>query len=370
MKDTIQNLLSEKHPGAELLYVVLGGSHSYGTNTEKSDRDYRGVFIMGTDDFFLDSDITEINTDNNNISLFEIKKFISMLKGNNPTALEVINTTTDCVIYQHPIFDELISNRDSYLSKICYRTFTSYATKQIGKSKGKDKKNNWEKSRTLRKTPIDFCYLMDGVKTIEISKYLSEKNLKPNLIGLVKLPHARDSYAAYYDFSGIIGFRGIEIGASNEVRVSSIPKDVPSNYFIGHISFNKDAYSKHCSDYQEYQDYLTKRNMDRWIAVNNSESKIDGKNMMHTQRLIDMGNEIGEGKGVIMKRPNREYLLAIKNGEIDLETLLTNSQNDLVLMKTLYDNNTSLPERPSEEVIHFLSNSLLKIRKHFYENPS
>jgi hypothetical protein len=60
----------------------------------------------------------------------------------------------------------------------------------------------------------------------------------------------------------------------------------------------------------------------------------------------------------------------VKNRPTPLSSEKKLKTSDLVLMKNLYDNNTSLPERPSEEVIQFLSDSLLKIRKYFYENPS
>ena len=50
MKDELLKLIQEKSPGAKPLYLVIRGSHAYGTNIETSDTDYAGVFIQPLDD--------------------------------------------------------------------------------------------------------------------------------------------------------------------------------------------------------------------------------------------------------------------------------------------------------------------------------
>ncbi len=248
--------LEIEYPGAIPLFISIGGSHSHGTATETSDVDFRGVYLKPKRDFYGSTGLDEITFDKNNSSLWDLSKLIDKIIGNNPAALEIINTTEDCVLYQNPIMDDLIGRREEYLSKICLHTFTSYAHKQNEKAKGKDKMNNWEKSRTVRKTPIDFCYLIQNNKSVPIADYMSVNNLKPEHIGLCNQPHAHNTYSVFYDKSESLNFRGITIEKSNEVRLSSIPKEVVQDYFIGHMNFNKDGYSKHCSDYKKYTSFV------------------------------------------------------------------------------------------------------------------
>jgi hypothetical protein len=358
--------LEVEYPGAIPIFITVAGSHSHGTNTIDSDVDFRGVFIKPKVDFYSDSDRNDAIFDNNNSSFWELSKLIKYLINNNPSGLELINTTSDCVIYQHPCMDEIINRRDEYLSKICLHTFTAYAHKQNVKASGKDKKNNWEKNRTIRKTPLDFCYLLQVNKSVMINDYVNSNGLKLEHFGLCKQPHSHNTYSIFYDYEESNHFRGISFEKSNDVHLSSIPKDIVESSFIGHMSFNKDGYSKHCNDYKEYLEYLSKRNDQRWVQVANSESKIDGKNMCHTQRLIDVGTEIGLGLGIIMKRPNRDQLLAIKRGECDLQSLLEKSQQLMANMKEIY-RVSLLPDRPSKEIVAFLNNSLTQIRFKIYD---
>ena len=63
---------------------------------------------------------------------------------------------------------------------------------------------------------------------------------------------------------------------------------------------------------------MKERNEARWVDVKSHGQKIDGKNMMHCRRLMDMAREIGEGKGINVRRENADYLISIRKGEVDL----------------------------------------------------
>ena len=65
---------------------------------------------------------------------------------------------------------------------------------------------------------------------------------------------------------------------------------------------------------------------------------MDTKHAMHTIRLLKMGLEILNGKGVIVKRPDREELLDIRNGGWSLEQILSRAENfDKVIMENAYN---------------------------------
>lgn len=361
MKQELINLIQQKSPGALPLYLVIRGSHAYGTNIESSDTDYAGVFIQSQDDIFGFNYREQINDDNNDTVIYEIRRFLQLLATNNPTVLELLNTPEDCVIYKHPVFDLILKNRDKFITKICAKSFGGYAKQQISKAKGQDKKQNWEKERVTRKTPLDFCYIHKAEHSISLRDYLESNGIDQSLCGLSKSPHSKDVYSLFYseDFTK---FKGIAFEDSNDIRLSSIPKDLPEACFIGHISYNKDAYSQHCKDYLSYQEWLRNRNEARWVDVKSHGQKIDGKNMMHCKRLMDMAKEIGEGKGINVRRPNTKDLISIRKGEIDLQTLIEDVESEILVVDKIFEN-SNLPDSVDS---NFVNQLLVKIRKTVY----
>lgn len=373
MKQELIDFINEKSPNAKPLYLVIRGSQAYGTNLPTSDIDYSGVFIQSIDDILGNKYIEQINDDKNDTVIYEIRRFLELLQKNNPTVLELLNTPEDCILYKDPIFDEILSNRDKFITKICANSFGGYAKTQIQKAKGQNKKQNWEKEKVTRKTPLDFCYLHQGEKSVSLVDYLEQKNLDQKFCGLSKAPHGRDVYSLFYDFGSVPnennriyeksqGFRGIAFEDSNDIRLSSIPFECPSNYFIGHISYNKDGYTQHCNDYKSYQTWLDERNEQRWVDVSSHGQKIDGKNMMHCKRLMQMAREIAEGKGIIVRRPNAQELISIRKGEVDLQTLISSVESEIVIIDKLFKE-SNLPESVDEE---FINNILINIRKKLY----
>jgi hypothetical protein len=390
MRDTLLSLIQEKSPGARPLYLTVRGSHAYGTNIPTSDIDFAGVFIQSQEDILGNKYKEQINDDTNDTVIYELRRFLELCGTNNPNILELLNTPVDCIIYKDPIFDTILDHREEFLTKICAGSFGGYAKTQIGKAKGQNKKQNWEKDKVTRKDLLDFCYVLDGEKSIPFkhSKFGSEyksvlslflgdklskkfrKQYDVRKFGLVNIPHAKDLYAMYYnDISGF--YKGLikvgetedgdkNYGISNQLRLSSIPRRQKN---IGTIVYNKDGYTQHCKDYREYQEWIEKRNLQRWVDVKEHDQKIDGKNMMHCYRLVQMAREIAEGKGVRVRRENAKELIAIRKGEVDLQTLIDFVENEIVEIDTLFKE-SNLPNSVDKDLIN---NLIVKIRKEIYD---
>ena len=394
MKEELLKLISEKSPGSKPLYLVVRGSHAYGTNIETSDTDYAGVFIQSEEDILGNKYVEQISDDKNDIIIYEIRRFLELLGSNNPTVLELLNTPEDCVIYKDPIFDLVLNDREKFISKVCAKSLGGYAKQQISKAKGQNKKQNWEKDKVTRKEVLDFVYVIEGEKSIPWKVWNEDKKYEEKFIGVVNVPNARDIYAVYYDFiarnmfsenisektriiliklqkeSGQpMGFgykglvktgEGINSAESNQLRLSSIPKGEEP---ICVVTYNKDGYTQHCNDYKSYQTWLEQRNESRWVDVQSHGQKIDGKNMMHCMRLIQMSREIAEGKGIIVRRPNSKELISIRKGEVDLQTLIDKVEKEIVEIDKLFEE-SNLPDIVDNKLIH---NLIVKIRKEIYK---
>ena len=397
MKEQLLKFIEDKSPGATPLLLVIRGSHAYGTNVETSDTDYSGVFIQKIEDIIGFNYVEQINDDKNDTVIYEIQRFLQLLASNNPTVLELLNTPEDCILYKHPIFDEILNNRDIFITKICAKSFGGYGKMQIQKAKGQNKKQNWEKDKVTRKDVLDFVYVIDGPKSIpwkkwngdSIERYIYDEKF----CGVVNVPNARDVYAVYFDERAALchsevyseesrnklkqelkekgypmgfGYKGLvktgegtNVAESNALRLSSIPKGEEP---ICNIVYNKDGYSEHCKDFKSYEDWLANKNEARWVDVKSHGQKIDGKNMMHSKRLMSMAREIAEGKGINVRRDDAEYLISIRRGEIDLQTLIDEVEKEIVEIDELFAN-SNLPDSVDQK---FVNDLLIKIRKNIY----
>lgn len=382
------DLIELKSPGAKPLLIAIRGSRAYGTNTPTSDTDYAGVYIQSHEDILGFNYKEQINDTKNDTVFYEVKRFLELVGTNNPNILELLNTPENCILYKDPAFDEILKHKDSFITKSCSKSFGGYAIQQIKKAKGQNKKQNWEQERVIRKSPIDFCYLHVNNNSIPLSTWFDNNKLNQKFAGLTKVPHSRDTYALYYDHlsdslysdkkskfskwvakglsflfgSEPMGFKGVGFEESNSIRLSSIPKDVPKHYFVGYVSYNEDGYTQHCKEYNSYLGWLEERNEQRWVDVKSHGQKIDGKNMMHCRRLLEMAKEIAEGKGINVFRNNFKYLLSIRMGEVDLQTLIDKAENDILEIDKLFSN-SSLPDKVDNEL---LNNILVKLRKEIY----
>lgn len=305
------------------------------------------------------------------MKFYELRKFLQLLEKNNPNSLEIFDIPEDCLIYKHPLMDAILLNQNKILSKKSFQSFSGYAMDQTGKAHGKNKKQNWEKDRFERKTILDFCYIPDKQGSIPIKQWFKEKMdivllpeslLKNNeelgikfdshRFGLSKIPHMTWCYGIY-EGDGMRGFTNGE-ETSESLRLSEVPKDaVP----IAIMQFNESAWSIHCDEYRSYQVWLKERNEARWVDVKGHDQKIDGKNMLHMQRLINMAEDIAKGNGIISRRPEAKELLKIRKGEVSLQDLLDSAKENLQEVKKLYDG-SNLPELPEPGLCEKLNKNI------------
>ncbi len=340
-----------------VIYECVSGSKAYGLDTPSSDTDIKGVFLLPKEDFYASKYVAQISNSTNDIVYYELGRYMELLSLNNPNILELLNTPESSILYKHPFLDEIRS--ELILSKRCKDTFGKFALSQIKKAKGLKKKivNPVGKNR---KSVLDFCYVNYGHGSILLSKYLEINNWKQENCGLIDIPHMNDLYGLFYNEE--MGYNGVVKNESvSDIRLSSVPK---SEKQVAFLYYNKNGFSKYCKEYKAYWDWVAKRNEARYENTIGHGKNYDSKNMMHTFRLLEMAIEIGKNKVINVRRPNREFLLKIKNGEYEYDDLLEMANKLQVEMEEAFEI-SDLPDMPDKELLNELTYS---IRNQFYED--
>jgi hypothetical protein len=357
---TFQRLVNEPQ---HLLLKAISGSRAYNLDVATSDTDIKGVFVLPQKELYGLHYTEQVSNETNDEVYIEIGRLIELLCKNNPNILELLSSPTNALIFKHPLMD-LIRPQD-FLSKLCFETFAGYAKTQIKKARGLNKKIN-KPLEWKRKSLLDFCYVVKGNGSLSLKQWLADNHYKQEDCGLVNLPHFRDVYLLYHAEQNKAGekLKGIVSGESaNDVQFSSVPKGIDP---LGVMNFNKDGYSVYCKEYNEYWQWVEKRNDARYQNTLEHGKNYDSKNMMHTFRLLNMAGEIANSKKVIVHRQDRDFLLRIRKGEFEYEDLMQMVEEKMNAIEELYGT-SDLPEMPD---VQKAENLLIDIREKFYGNSN
>lgn len=397
----------------QLLYEYIRGSHLYGLNHEHSDIDSSGVYFCPQEDLLgLGFNYKpQISDEKHDCIWFEIGNYMHLLLKSNPTILESLFVPKDKIIGEvSPSFIPILENRDKFITKQCFKPMTAYAYEQIKKARGLNKKI--VNPVTQRLSPLDFIYTFYGQGSTKIKNFLEYRGLKQKYCGLVNISNMHDVYGVYYDWGTFFKNEKIELrdlieysNSTNEIQnhlFEFIQKNVlelsddnkcfldiitewynsqqPLGYNgivresrfsadpclstvkkgakpICYISYNQTGYTKHCLDYKNYKEWEANRNPIRYES--NLAHNYDSKNMMHCIRLIHMAIEIANGEGVKLLRTwDKEFLLRIKNHQIEYEDLLSYAENQKQILDKAVQNST-IPDSVDYNLVNDL---LLEIR--------
>lgn len=113
-----------------ILFKCLGGSYLYGTNSESSDKDYKGVFLPHLQDLILGkapkhyTSTTGSSTDKNTAedideTYYSLQYFLELAAKGDTNAIDILfaYTNYEAVIIDTPIWSKIIENIDKILTK-------------------------------------------------------------------------------------------------------------------------------------------------------------------------------------------------------------------------------------------------------------
>lgn len=327
-----------------LIYFIRAGSHAYGTNIESSDEDFRGLFIPPKSYFFSPSlKIEQCELKDPDTVVYNLQKFFNLLMQCNPNCIETLWVDEEDQLFISPIAELLLNNRDKFLSKKARFTFQGYSYSQ------------WNRLKLHRN------YLLNPPKSPPSRKELGlpEHTLIPkDQLLAVESAIKKELDKFNFDFlDGLtedqkIGLREVMTEMLTRLKISiddmydGAAKSIGLNDNLIEIMKKEREYESKKRNWDQYQNWKKTRNPKR--ALLEEKYGIDCKNALHVVRLGLMCQEILESGKVIVKRPDRELLISIRNGAWTYEMVeeFLKKQDDIC--DTLYKNSTAIPHSPDK----------------------
>lgn len=310
-----------------IILLGLGGSYAYGTNTENSDLDIRGIATHNAEDILTRKGFEQVVNEATDTTVYSLEKIVNLLSNCNPNTIEILGLEPWQYLYISFIGQELINNKDMFLSKKAVHSFGGYATAQLRRLSNK------------------------AVRTVEQEQ--REKHI------LASIENARYSYPDKY-FNYPENSINLYIDkAVNEDYDTEIFMDINLKHYP--LRDYKCMWSEMQNIVKDYSK-IGKRNSH---AIEHNKLS---KHMMHLIRLYLMCFDILEnGKIITCRKKEHDFLMDIRNGKYlnndkqptkEFYDIVDEMENKLDYLK----DHSPLPDNPDYKRINdFLYNANLNV---------
>lgn len=311
IKSTDYDFLREnEHLGSNIILLGLGGSYAYGTNVEGSDIDIRGCALNRKKKILTNQNFEQFLNESTDTVIYSFNKLVSLLSACNPNTIEILGCKPEHYLYVSPVGQELLNNANMFLSRQAAHSFGGYATAQLRRLDNK------------------------AVRTVNQSQ--RERHI------LNSIKNAADTFPEKYAFFPEDSIRLYIDESEQEEFDTEIFMDVNLTHYP--LRDYKAMWSEMNNVVKDYSK-IGKRNKHA------AEHGKLGKHMMHLIRLYLMCFDILENEKIVTYRPEREFLLSIRNGAYldendqpipEFYELVDEYEKRLKYAKE----NTSLPDKP------------------------
>jgi len=350
------------------VYITRHGSKAYGTNTATSDDDYKGIAIppkryyLGSQHKFEQAELNEPDA-----VIYEIRKFFLLASDCNPNTIEVLFTDESDHIYVDPIGEKILENKDKFLSKKIKFTFSGYAVAQL------------KRIKTHRR------WLINPPQTppTRAEMGLPEKTLIPaDQLAAAEAEIRKELDRYQFDFlehssegekvqlKALISTMMAELKITSDAEWVSAARRVGLDDNFIYLMQKEREYTGKKREWDQYKNWERTRNKDR--ASLEAKYGYDTKHGYHLVRLIRMCREILTTGKVIVKRPDFEELLAIRNGAWECDYLIEWAEQQDKELDELYKVSEILPKMPDRVYLDKLCIELVEksLSKYSWYNVS
>jgi predicted nucleotidyltransferase len=340
------------------ILLVRHGSHAYGTNTATSDEDFKGVAIPSKEYFYgytKKFEQAELKAPDDDVVIYDIRKFFALASDCNPNIIEVLHTDPSDHFVVTPLGQEILDHKDDFLSKKIKHTFLGYSVSQL------------KRIKTHRRWIMNPAQ----VPPTRASLGLPEQTLIPQdqLVAAFsevqkELDRMQFDFMENLEESTKIEIRNTMASMLAEMKITTDEQFEAAARKIGltdnfiELMQKERAYTNAKREWDQYQNWKKTRNAKR--AELEEKHRYDTKHAYHLVRLIRMCREVLLTGKVIVKRPDREELLAIRNGAWSYDQLITFAEKEEIELNNLYNTTNVLPKVPNKEKLDALCISLVE----------
>jgi len=303
-KAMLQNVSNER----KIIYLTYGGSNAYGTNTENSDIDLRGIALKTKKELLGMSNFEQFLNQETDTTIYAVDKFFNLALNCNPNIIEMLGTKKEHQFLLTKEMETIMSNSKIFLSRQAIHSFGGYATAQLRRLENSIVK---DVSQNGRET-----HIMNTLKSMQ--------------------EHLQNHYSTYDNSN-------FEMYVANTNR-----KDFKTEIFV---NVNLQGYP--LRDFQCIQSEMLSavNSYDKLNHINRkkTEDKLD-KHCMHLIRLHLMELDILEKQEINTFRVDEhDMLMSIRNGEWS-ENNYARLYDELNVLNKRIDyaiKHTELPNKPN-----------------------
>lgn len=337
------------------LFLTEHGSQAYGTALPTSDVDYKGVCIPPAEYFhgFANTFEQAEWKKTPDMVVYDIRKFFKLAADCNPSIIEVLFTSPGNHVMTSSLGERLLHNRDLFISKKAKFTFSGYAVSQMNKIETHFK---WLKNPPKEK-PTREAIGLAPIPEMSADQIQAAQSMIRKKIEAWRMPVDGMDDAAKIQFNEQLQTSLVEIAGSKDLQRQAGTALGFDDNFLDLLDKERLFKSK-TEEWRHYQEWLEHRNPQR--SVLEAKYGYDTKHGMHLVRLLRMGREILEGKGVIVRRPDAEELLSIRAGAWSYDQLIAWAKEQNKELERLYVESKAVPMAPDRKKLDTLCVELVE----------
>lgn len=295
---------------SQIIYLVMSGSHAYGTSVPNSDIDLRGVLIEPKKCLYGLQAFEQYEDLPSDTVIYGLKKFVSLLSKANPNTIELLGVDEECIVKMTARGKLLRENTKLFLSTRVASSFGNYALTQLRR--------------------LQNALYRDSFTEAEQREYLKS-------VFSSQMEHFQRTYTKFPN--GSIEFSTDEDSLLFDINI----KKYPVVDFVG-------IYSEMASIVKSYSK-LNHRNNKK------SEIKLH-KHAMHLLRLLMTGTDILLGKGIATRRKEEHNLLMdVRNGKIPFEEIFELADD----YQSKFNEAAKITKLPYEPDANAIDNLMIKL---------
>lgn len=337
----MQRELVDKHT----LFSTVVGSQAYGTNTLESDLDIRGIAALRDLSYYLGfmKKFEQFEDKVNDIVIYDIRKAFKLISDCNPNMLDLLFTEERFHHKVHPVFEQVLENKYKFLSKKAKYTYTGYAFAQLKRIKtARGWLLNPPKKRPER-SDFGLPEKRELSKSDQGAFHWILVNLLEDTIDFLNFSDETKEELKRANWIGSIQQKGIPEAAFGQIQKTTGASDAWMD-----LMKKEQAYNNAKRHYDSYTQWKNSRNKKR--AELEEKFGYDTKHASHLVRLMRMGKEILSTGQVHVFRPDREELVAIRNGAWSYEQIEEYAESMEQEIKKIAEN-SPLPEKPNRKYL-------------------